>query len=180
MTNPTIQRIAIDIDEVLADTVSRFLEWYERDYGIRITRDELFNKKLRQIVPEEHYETVRQYPHQKGFFADLPLIPNGRETVIKLAERYEIFIVTAAMQFRHSLDDKYVWLEKHFDFIHWDHQVFCGDKSIIRADCMIDDHDFNLKNFTGRRILFSAPHNQWVTDYERVNSWKEVADLLLI
>ena len=35
--------------------------------------------------------------------------------------------------------------------------VFCGDKSIIRADFMIDDNIPNLKAFVGQGIVFTAP-----------------------
>jgi hypothetical protein len=28
-------RILIDMDEVIADAIERFLEWYERDFGVR-------------------------------------------------------------------------------------------------------------------------------------------------
>ena len=31
-------RILIDMDDVIADAVERFLEWYERDFGIRYTK----------------------------------------------------------------------------------------------------------------------------------------------
>lgn len=44
---------------------------------------------------------------------------------------------------------------------------------------MIDDRIRNFAQFKGRPILFSSPHNHFVTDYERVNTWEEVAGLLL-
>jgi 5'(3')-deoxyribonucleotidase len=54
--------------------------------------------------------------------------------------------------------------------------VFCGDKSIIRADFMIDDSVPNLKAFTGQGIVFTAPHNALDADFPRVNRWLDVAD----
>jgi 5'(3')-deoxyribonucleotidase len=53
--------------------------------------------------------------------------------------------------------------------------VFCGDKSIIRADFMIDDSVPNLKAFNGQGIVFAAPHNALDTDFPRVNRWSDVA-----
>ena len=50
----------------------------------------------------------------------------------------------------------------------------CGDKSIISADYMIDDHAFNLKVFQGKGLLFTASHNIGETEFERVNNWEEV------
>ena len=36
------QRIAIDMDEVMADPLSRFIEWYERDHGVTLTLDQMW------------------------------------------------------------------------------------------------------------------------------------------
>ncbi|HMQ89055.1 MAG TPA: 5'(3')-deoxyribonucleotidase, partial [Flavilitoribacter sp.] len=66
------------------------------------------------------------------------------------------------------------WLADHFPFIHWKNIVFCGDKSIIKADYMIDDHVKNLLNFDGKGLLFTASHNAEETRFTRVNNWREV------
>ena len=78
------------------------------------------------------------------------------------------------MEFRNSFEDKYDWLQQHFPFIHWKNVIFCGDKSIIDADYMIDDHVFNLKTFKGHGILFTASHNIHESAYTRVNNWLDV------
>jgi 5'(3')-deoxyribonucleotidase len=82
------------------------------------------------------------------------------------------------MEFRNSLIDKYDWMAEHFPFIDWQHIMFCGNK-IVNVDIIIDDRIKNFVNFTGRPLLFSSPHNLLVTEYERVNTWEEVAGLLL-
>jgi 5'(3')-deoxyribonucleotidase len=70
-------------------------------------------------------------------------------------------------------------MEKHFPFITWKHIVFCGHKYMIQADYLIDDHEKNLHTFTGTPLLFTAPHNLHINDFQRVNNWKEVELLLL-
>jgi 5'(3')-deoxyribonucleotidase len=52
--------------------------------------------------------------------------------------------------------------------------VFCGDKSVIDADYLIDDRARHFAHFKGRALLFSAPHNAGETRYQRVSSWKDV------
>ena len=39
-------RILIDMDEVIADAISRFLDWYERDFGVRYTKEQFNGTKL--------------------------------------------------------------------------------------------------------------------------------------
>ena len=103
-------------------------------------------------------------------------MPDSQEVVKWLSEHYEIFIVTSAMEFKYSMEDKYDWLLDHFPFISWKKFVFCGDKSILRADYMIDDHPRNLKKFIGKGLLYTASHNTDETAYTRVNNWLEIRD----
>ncbi len=170
-------RILIDMDEVMSDAIQRFLDWYERDFGIKYTKEQLHGTKLQYIVPEEHRTVVKQYPHQQGFFKDLPLIEKSQEVIEELNEKYEVYVASAAMEFKHSFFDKFEWLDEHFPFIPWKHRIFCGDKSILNADVLIDDHDFNLSVFPGRSIMFTASHNVHETKYERLNNWREARKL---
>jgi 5'-nucleotidase len=54
--------------------------------------------------------------------------------------------------------------------------VFCGNKSILRADSLIDDLPRNLQRFEGTGLLYTAPHNLGATGFTRVNNWLEVAE----
>ncbi len=169
-----MKRIAIDMDEVLADSNMRYFEWYEQDFGEPFPVSLLDGKKPREVVADDRRERVKSYPHLPGFFRDLPVMTESQRVVSRLMEHYEIFITTAAMEFRHSFIEKYEWLEAHFPFIHWRNIVFCGDKSIIHADYMIDDNTFNLDTFVGQGLLFTAPHNKNEDQYIRVDNWKEI------
>ena len=101
-------------------------------------------------------------------------MPGSQEVVRELMEDYEVFITTAAMEFRASLEDKFDWLKENFPFIPWTNVVFCGDKSVIRADYMVDDHPYNLRKFEGKGLLFTATHNIDETEFTRVDNWEEV------
>jgi len=170
-------RILIDMDDVLADAEGRFNEWYERDFGVHYTKEDIKGTKLHLVVPEEHRKIVKEYPQNKDFFKDLDVIENSREMVEQLNNRFDVYIASAAMEFPYSLPHKYEWLDKHFPFIHWKRRIFCGDKSVLKGDVLIDDHDFNLSVFEGRSIMFSAAHNANDTKYERLNNWLDAEKL---
>src|SRR6476619_5824419 len=170
-------RIMIDMDDVIADAIGRFLEWYERDTGVHYTRADLYGTKLHLMVPEDHRRLVKQYPHQQGFFKDLPVIENSVEVIEELNNRFDVYVASAAMEFHNSLQDKNEWLDRHFPFIHWKRRIFCGDKSVLKGDILIDDHDFNLSVFDGRAIMFTSSHNVKETKYERLNSWMDAEKL---
>lgn len=172
-----MKRIAVDMDEVIADVSPKFLDLYEREFGVRLQKEDYWGKKIYQIGGADH---IRSFLFDRGFFADLPVMPDSQEVIQELmAADYEIFITTAAMEFRASLEDKYDWLLQHFPFIHWKNFVFCGDKSVIHADYMIDDHVFNLRTFRGKGLLYTASHNIDETEFTRVNNWAEIRAFFL-
>jgi 5'(3')-deoxyribonucleotidase len=169
------ERIAIDMDEVIADAVHRFTEWYHRDFNVLLTPEHLHGKRLLEAVAPENQPQLRHYLHTVGFFEDLPVMEGSQDVLRRLSERYELFIATAAMGFPLSFSEKFKWLRQHFDFIPTSHVVFCGAKSIINADYLIDDNAYNFKDFRGEGILFTSHHNVHETRYRRANTWAEVA-----
>ena len=78
-----------------------------------------------------------------------------------------------------SFAPKFEWLQKHFPYISPRNVVFCGDKSIVAADYLIDDDPRHFERFKGEGILFTAPHNVNQTAYRRVNNWREIRELFL-
>jgi len=173
-----MERIAIDMDEVIADAVGKFIKLYNRDYNIPLDLKIDPGNEIYHHVPEDINQKWFDYINEPGFFRDLEVIPHSQRVIKALQEKYDVYIVSAAMEFRNSLTDKYDWLAEHFPFIDWQHIIFCGDK-IVNADIMIDDRTKNFVNFKGKTLLFTSPHNLLVTEYERVNTWEEVAGKLL-
>lgn len=171
-------RIAIDMDEVIADPISKFIKLYNRDFGVPLDLKIHPGNEVYQHVPEHAKMKLWEYINEKGFFRDLDVMPDSVEVIKALQDKYEVFIVSAAMEFPNSLQDKYEWLADHFPFISWQNIIFCGLK-IVNVDIIIDDRIKNFKDFNGRKLLYSSPHNLLLTDYERVNNWKEVAEKLL-
>lgn len=170
-SNGSRKVIALDMDEVIADVYPKFLDLYERDFGERPPKSTWWGKKIYELPNAAH---IRSYLFEKGFFSDLPVMPQSQEVVQWLSEHYDVYAVTAATEFRNSLEDKFDWLEQHFPFIGWKRLVLCGDKSIIEADYMIDDHVFNLVKFKGKGLLYTASHNLDEARFTRVNDWTEV------
>jgi len=169
------QRIAIDMDEVMADALTEQLLRYNTIFGTGITAAELSGRHLEQCIPAAHLDAAEAM-FDASFFEDLAVLPDCQEVVRELAERYDVFIASAAMDVPRSFDAKYRWLQRHFPFIPPSNIVFCGDKTIVDADYLIDDRPRHFAKFKGQALLFSAPHNAGETGYTRVASWKDVRE----
>jgi len=163
------------MDEVMADTLSEHLRRYNQQFEEDVTVDDLAGKGLWEITPLDRQQQLRAFLDAEDFFEDLPLIDGAQQVLHDLSSRFEIFIATQAMTVPNSLGPKYRWLQRHFTFIPPTHYVFCGNKSILRADYLIDDLPRNLQRFEGQGLLYTAPHNLAATGFTRVNDWQEVA-----
>lgn len=174
-----MKRIAVDMDEVIADAVTEHLLRYNRDHGEQITKDDLHGKWLWDVVTVDRHPMLDAYLRSEDFFAVLEVMPESQRVMRALQDRYEVFIATAAMEVPTSFEQKFRWLGQHFPFIPASHIVYCGDKGILRADYLIDDNPRQLLRFQGEGILYSSPHNVHVTGYRRVKDWLEVEELFL-
>ena len=197
-----LKRICVDMDEVIADTVAEHLTRYNRDYNGNITKEDLRGKWIWDVVAIDRHPRLDEYLRSDDFFDVLDVMPDAQRVLKKLQQRFEVFIASAAMEVPTSFNAKYRWLERHFPTIPATHIVFCGDKSILRADYLIDDNPRQLRRFEdfygweqpghkkgepkGEKsgtiregILYDAPHNAAVTGFRRVHNWLEIESLFL-
>jgi len=169
-----MKRIVVDMDDVMADATGQFLAHYEREFGVAIPRETLHRKSELKGFPEEHHEAVYRFTFRESFFRTMTVKPDCQRVMERLNREFEVFIVSSAMEFPNSLGEKLSWLGEHFPFLHWKQFVFCGRKSIVHGDYMIDDLPHNLDDFNGEKLLFTAPHNMHLEGYRRVGDWAEV------
>ena len=183
--------IAVDMDEVIADALGEHLTRYNRDFPndfkTTVTPSDLRGRSIWDYVPTHRQKVLEQYMLSKDFFTVLDVMPESQRVLDRLQSCYDIFIATAAMEIPTSFNAKFNWLARHFPFIPTSHIVFCGDKSILRADYLIDDNPRQLRLFqsngpgdaTREGILFSSPANAFVTDFRRVENWLDVEKMFL-
>ena len=67
-------RIAVDMDEVIADSFSRHLSQYNQRAGANLTPEMISQRGLAELLPGESRADFNAIPHAPGFFADLEVI----------------------------------------------------------------------------------------------------------
>ncbi|MEX1238363.1 MAG: 5'-3'-deoxyribonucleotidase [Cyclobacteriaceae bacterium] len=173
-----MKRLIIDMDDVMADATGQFIDYYEKEFGVRIDRAVLHGKGEGEGFPNNH-RAIAEFPYRENFFRTMSVHEHCQEVMEKLNKKYEVFIVSAAMEFPRSLQEKLSWLQEHFPFLSWKQFVFCGSKTVVYGDYMIDDLVHNLEPFKGEKFIFTAPHNIHLNHYQRLNNWKEVGGRFL-
>jgi 5'(3')-deoxyribonucleotidase len=173
-----MERLIIDMDDVMADATGQFIDYYEKEFGLRIDRAILNGKGEGEGFPANH-DKIAEFPYRDNFFRTMSVNEHCQEIMEKLNKKYQVFVVSAAMEFPRSLAEKLEWIQEHFTFLSWRQIVFCGSKTVVHGDYMIDDLVHNLEHFNGEKFIFSAPHNVHLNHFKRLNNWKEVGERFL-
>ncbi len=163
----------------MADAVAENLRRYNLEFGEKLSLAEMEGKAIWEAIQPSRHEAIERFLQSEDFFAVLDVMPDAQRVVRALQSRYEVFIATAAMEVPTSFTAKYEWLGRHFPFISPANIVFCGDKSILRADYLIDDNPRQLRRFLGQGVLFHSHHNVACEEFPRVKNWLEVEKMLL-
>ena len=168
-----MKRLIIDMDDVITDTTGQLIDFYHKAFGVRVTRESLSHQNEGVGFPANH-EAIQRFPHQVDFFRSMIPQINSIQILEELNKKYDLYIVSAAVQFPQSMAEKVEWLGEHCSFLTWKQMVFCGSKAVVHGDFMIDDMHYNLETFNGEKFLFTAPHNLQYSQFQRLNNWDEV------
>lgn len=152
MPRPTI---AIDIDDVLAVSASRFLEYSNQQWHTSLVLDDYTEHlgKLWGVDRDECMRRLAQYIADDNF-AHLEVAAGAQLALRQLKGSYRLVVLTS--RFQSLADQTQAWLDQHFmgvfDDVHfsniWDgshhadvaHKLTKADRCLeIGADYLIDD-----------------------------------------
>ena len=151
------KRLFFDMDNVLVDFQS----------GLdRI--DEETKDKYRANGPDDK-DRLDEIP---GLFSKMDPMPGAIDAVHKLAEVYDVFILsTAPWKNPSAWSDKVKWVTKYLDDVFHKRMVITHRKDLVEGDYLIDDRGKNgTSEFKGEWIQFGS---------EQFPDWKTVLDYLL-
>jgi len=174
-----MERVLVDMDEVIADPMGEMISWYRKEYSLGVDYHAMLGGSWIKGFPQQHQGIIRERLMSPGFFRHLPVMADSIEVLKKMNEVYEVFIVSAATEFPNSLKDKLEWLLENFPFFSWKQLALCGDKRLVSGDYMIDDHIKNLQHFRGKTYLFTSAHNLDIQGYDRITNWQDAATIFL-
>lgn len=145
-----MKRLYIDMDNVLVDFQS----------GIDCTTAEL----LKQY--EGHLDDV------PAIFSKMKPMPGAIEAFEKLAQRYDVYILsTAPWHNPTAWSDKVLWVQKYLGEVAYKRLILSHHKNLCTGDYIIDDRTrHGVDIFDGEHIHFGT---------ERFPNWESVLEYLL-
>jgi len=177
--------IAVDVDEVCADLLSEWLRRYNsrtnRFHEQRLLPEQITDWDLRQFVPKEDQSMIYSILHDEGLYDSIQPIEGARDAVWLLREQgFRVIFVTACVP--GTTEAKRRWLNAWGFFAKGglSDKDFCPvtDKSLIRADYLVDDRYENVRDFEGQGILVNRAHNRHISGYDRIDGLWQLPDWL--
>lgn len=186
------QKLFIDFDGVLVDSVKAFCKAYNSLYishnGFEPAEHSLVNKwDFSDQCPLIH-EPNNMYPNVEGIFAhqlfwnELEPMENAKNALLSLASYFELIVVSIGSA--ENLAKKSLYIKEHFPMIHdvilIRNSDIRMDKSIIdmKGGILIDDNSNNLvssnadiKICFGKDAEWNTKHGRWLN---RCMNWVDV------
>lgn len=186
--------VAIDLDDVLADTINAFIQFHNKKYGTTFVRNDFFSYYWEDIWGGTREDAIRKFFEftKTPYFETLPPVPGSQDGVAFLKRKHDLIVVTSRQHELTTHTKK--WIKKHFNNIFRDiyitnhpHFARSGKTKTKREVCdelgvqiLIEDSiGYATECVTDDRKIFllNTPWNQDDTSHPniyRVNSWKEL------
>ena len=114
----------------------------------------------------------QKYPQaQWGFFLKLKPLDQAIESFHKLAEKYDVWILTRpSFRNTNSWTEKAQWVWDNLGYEFVEKTIMSGDKSLLKGDYLIDDDvNANQEKFEGELIKFgSKEFPNWIAVLEHL------------
>lgn len=162
--------IGIDIDDVILDLVSNWLKFYNIDFDDNLKRKDITDWNIAKFVKSKAKQKIYDYVKSPDIYNEVKPIKDslwGVNTLKSLGYRVIYITVNNYGNAKYNWLLNYGYMESGKDFVSTE------DKSLIKAEILLDDNFKNIKNFDGEGFLFSKPWNIKYKYENRVNSWKE-------
>ncbi len=194
-------KIAIDVDDVLADFSTEFIKFQKKKYDLDLEpiKDELYSAGWVDnsgLSRKEGYRRIIEFV-ESDVTKNLKTINGSQEAVKKLKEKFNLIALTGRPA--SAGESTRIWLNKNFpeifsDFLITDMHMISGNKKDKGEMCiengiklLIDDlpqYCLECASADVPTFLFNQPHNQYFDDQEypeitRVSSWDAIVNKLI-
>ena len=174
--------IVCDIDCVLNNLIEQALHIYNSRSCKNIRQSDITSYNFFECLSEDDANGIMSLFKEKELWDSLTPIKDsewGLQTLIHKGHRVCLATATDPTNFQWKID----WLKKYFPFVNADSVIRIVDKSLLRADIMIDDCLDNLIGNICERICLDYPWNRsdskdYAYDIYRAKNWIDIVNII--
>jgi 5'(3')-deoxyribonucleotidase len=174
----------IDLDNVLVDFTESVVRYYKMYYGEdrEFTSDQcktfdIFGIMFSDKTVREQTDIRETIFNAPGFWADMEPYPNSQRVFGRLANKFDVFIVTAPWPTsKNCIPEKIEWVENCLGF-EQKRIIFTSYKHLLLGDVIIDDNPKYISNNNcGLTMVYDYPYNRQLEGKKiiRVHDWLDI------
>lgn len=173
MAEPTLLKkkiILVDMDDTICDLENTVRYILRDEFKVDINNDQRIEN-----VSKEYTALSRTIIGRKGFYRNLPPIPNAIKALKEMNEEYDVYICTSPLE-KYSICEKFAWIDEYLpEFIK--KIVMCEDKTLIKGDILIADRlQKGILKPQWNQVIFHQPFNTQLCEKRLMewNKWREI------
>ena len=186
--------IAVDCDDVLADSMGVFIDYYNKYYNKSLTKNHFFTNLWWEVMEDKQDIVIGRYLDfiKSNYFDNIKPVLGAKEALKKLKQKHELIVVTGRPNSILKKTER--WIENYFagmfNGIYSTNLHFTSGKGLTKGDIfkekkvdlLIDDYvEFGYECVANNInvLLMDQPWNsqaelpQGIT---RVKSWQDILD----
>lgn len=174
--------IMCDVDAVLNDLMPKTLALYNSRNGTNIKLNDLTSYNFADCLSTKDAFGISELFNEKNLWESLEPISDsqwGIKTLLNMGHYIVLATATHEVNFAWKCD----WIKTHFPMVDNKNIIRIQDKSLIRADIIIDDCMEQLTNSFCDRICLDYPWNRdkdkdYAYDIYRAYNWKDIINFV--
>jgi 5'(3')-deoxyribonucleotidase len=168
-----MMRVAVDLDDVLADLISCVISVHAEMNGVRLQREQVVDW---DVFPPAVHDAVRA----KGWYGRLQPLPGAAAFMAWLRERHDPHIVTYRSEAARAITTQ--WLEQHLAGLYKELHLAGGPKLAVclelDVDLIIDDSPRHLPAVCSAMripgILIDSPMNAHLSETDLIRRARDL------
>jgi 5'(3')-deoxyribonucleotidase len=168
--------VAIDLDGVIWDLVTPWINKYNIYYNDNIKYDDVLEYRLSNTLVKATQKELCDILLEPGFWDSVKPFKNSYEYLNKMNEEFKIYIATKTHY--KIFSTKVERLLSLFPFLNEEQIICIYDKELLEVDWLVDDCADNLYYGSYNKIILDAPYNRDYTEFIRAKDLKEVYNII--
>jgi 5'-nucleotidase len=175
-------RILVDMDGVIADFEAAFLDDWRKHHPDKsfVPVEERNTFQITDQYPAEFGEFIRQIYGAPRFYRQLSPVEGSLAALGEMKKLgLEVFICSSPLSdYQNCVLEKFEWVEEHLGSEWVKRLILTKDKTIVRADILIDDKPVitGSDTPTWEHVIYDQPYNRTQTRQRRLTwqNWKSI------
>ena len=174
--------LCFDIDNIINNLAEKTIEFYNSRNNKNIQMSNITSYNFYDCLSREDADGIVNLFKEKSLWYSLKPLEGSQYGLKQLLNKgHKIYFATATDPV--NFEWKTEWLNQYFPFIHSDNVIRIMDKSLLKADVIIDDCLDNLINNFAERVVLDYPWNKssskdYAYSIRRAYSWSDIVNII--